>query len=261
MNDATVERMVFISHSHLDRDFAIKIQRVLARYGACTYLDQDRIQAGDVLPEQLLQGIAACNVFLLLWSAAAAGSSWVAGEWNRAYVLKKKIVPYVLDGAPMPEVLENLLFITPQDRDVGDAQLLRTVYGRDFLPDPRTLFPGKWRASVDVSGLASADYDLELRASGQVVGTGGAINSGIAGELAALLPKELGIPQFMEMRFTVDGSWSYEQEAKVLHLEFSVHGLGQHQQEQLAIMATGYEKHAITGRDLQNRAWRLQRLP
>ena len=41
---------IFLSHSHNDRQFATELQKILEDQGGETYLDQDKIQAGDILP-------------------------------------------------------------------------------------------------------------------------------------------------------------------------------------------------------------------
>ena len=84
---------VFISHSHRDRAVATDLQRVLMKFGAQTFLDQDKIQVADVLPDRIQQGIEWCNTFLLIWSSSAAASDWVGKEWNAAYELRRKMFP------------------------------------------------------------------------------------------------------------------------------------------------------------------------
>lgn len=77
------------------------------------------------------------------------------------------------------------MYITLKDQEFGNAQLLTTVFGKEFAPDPATLFPGHWRASVDVFGMAQGWYDLDLRANGQLEGEGGVGQSGLAAQLVS----------------------------------------------------------------------------
>jgi hypothetical protein len=67
-------------------------------------------------------------------------------------------------------------------RVVEDAQLLTTVFGREFTPDPTTLFPGWWRASMDAFGMIQATDDLQLRENGQVEGEGGLGGRGVSAD-------------------------------------------------------------------------------
>ena len=243
---------VFISHSHHDRHLAYELQSVLEGYGAETFFDQDDIQIADELPSKIREGLSWCDILLLLWSANAASSDWVMKEWNMAYDLRKKIVPYVLDGTPLPNPLDNLVYLEVGDREHADAKLLRTIIGP--VPPPPTLFPGRWQASVDALGMGGATFELELRENGQVEGTGRLSKSGLIGGLA-----DETLRQLMEMDVPIHGSWSYDQVTKVLTLETSTSILGQKQDDTVKIKTTGREK-AIVGEDLGGRSWKLQRV-
>ncbi len=248
---------IFLSHSHRDRHSATELQVVLETQGAETYLDQDKIQARDTLPERIREGINWCDIFLLIWSSSAAASDWVEKEWDTAYDLRKKIIPYSLDSTPLPASLQNLVRVEADDRERGDAKLLRAVFGRDFTPDPTTLFPGNWHASVDAFGKVQGTYDLELRANGQVEGKGGISNSGVVGQIAG----QMGMSGLLSMRIPFHGSWSYDRGLKILTIETSTGVVfGQQHNDTIRIRATGHEKGAITGQDLAGRTWTLQRV-
>lgn len=249
---------IFISHSHQDRHIATDLQVILEKYGAEIYLDQERIRAGDILPDKIKEGIAWCDTFLLIWSTSTSSSEWVEREWSMAYELRKKIVPYVLDSMPLPPGLNNLVYIGAKDRELGNAQLLTIVFGEQFTPDSRTLFPGQWQALVDVYGMGQGTYNLELRANGQVEGDGGVNQSGLLGQLGA----QIGITEFLKMRYPLHGSWSYDQAMQLLTLDITMmaSGFGQQSHDTVRIQTTGYEKGAIIGKDLVGRVWTLQRV-
>lgn len=253
----SIHPKIFLSHSHRDRHSATELQVVLEKQGAETYLDQDKIQAGDILPERIREGISRCDTFLLIWSSSAAVSDWVGKEWNTAYDLRKKIIPYSLDSTPVPAALQNLVRVEADDREHGDAKLLMAVFGRDVTPDPTTLFPGNWHASVDAFGMAQGTYDLELRANGQVEGNGGISNSGVAGQIAG----QMGMSGLLSMRIPIHGSWSYDRGSKTLTIKTSTGVVfGKQQNDTITIRATGHEKGAITGQDLAGRTWMLRRV-
>lgn len=247
---------IFLSHSHRDRHVATELQAVLETYGAETFLDQDQIQAGDILPERIQVGISWSEIFLLIWSASAAASNWVAKEWDSAYDLRKKIIPYSLDNTPLPATLQNFVRVEADDRQHGDANLLKAIFGREMKIDPTTLFPGHWHASVDVFGMVQGSYDLELRANGQVEGTGAIEQSGVAGEIADLL----GMGGILSTRIPAHGSWSYDQRSQILTLNVTATGIGPKNTEILRIRTTGRERGAIQGQDLAGREWTFQRV-
>ena len=248
---------VFISHSHTDRNFATDLNRVLVKHGAKVFLDQEHIEAGDPLPSRLKDGIRWCNRLLLLWSAAASRSRWVREEWDYAYNQKKKILPYVLDGTPLPDVLDNLVYIESQDRKVGHANLLSAVFGKSFKPtNPAELFPGLWRARLALQGLGEATYDMELRKNGQLTGNGSMGQSGVFGQLAL----QGGFGHLLNMKIPLHGQWSYEDMTRILTLDITASGFGTTNHEVISIVTTGQERQALQGRDLAGRPWLVERL-
>jgi hypothetical protein len=244
--------IVFISHSHRDRHVAVELQGAVEENGAETYLDQERIEPGARLTKKIRDLINSCNTFILIWSASAASSTWVRREWKLALESRKKIIPYCLDSSSLPPELEDLVYIDLRDREHGDSQLLRTVFGRGFRPiDPTKLFPGHWRASANIGGIMEATYDLELRENGQVEGTGGLSQS------AVMAP---GAEDLMKMRIPFHGSWSYDPGAKLLTIKSTVTLMGRKDRETIRVHTTGHEKGAISGQDLGGRIWTLWRV-
>ena len=249
------KKLVFVSHSHTDRDFALELQKALREAGAETFFDQDRLDAGDDLPVHLARAIVRCTVFLLLWSKHSASSRWVSREWNSAYQLRRRIVPYRIDSSPMPQELDNLVHIDISDRRLGNSALLRSVFGRDYVPDTVALFPGQWMARVDVFGLGSATFNLELRQTGQVTGEGWLDRGGVA--QAPI--DSLGLGFLSDLRFPVTGKWSYDAGPRALTLELTSEGFGQSNTEIITVQTTGHERHTIVGKDFRGRTWMISR--
>ncbi|MEW8003971.1 MAG: hypothetical protein AB2827_14450 [Candidatus Thiodiazotropha sp.] len=154
-------------------------------------------------------------------------------------------------------MLENVVYVETSDQDHANNQLLRAVFGPGFSPpDPSTLFPGRWVANVDALGIVQGNYELELRANGQVEGNGGVSDTGIAGEIA----RELGMSNLLTTRITVHGSWSYSRGAKLLTIEITTSIVtGQQQKDTIRNRTTGHEKGEITGEDFAGRTWTLRR--
>jgi hypothetical protein len=255
--ETAVTSKVFISHSHRDRVVATELQSVLTRYGAETYLDQDKIQVPDVLPNRIRQGIEWCNNFLLLWSSSAATSEWVGMEWNTAYELRRKIIPYCLDSMSLPPALENLVYVDRKDSQVAHVGLLRAVFGKDFTPSSIEIFPGRWRLTLNAFGLGTATDDLELRANGQITGSGKVDQGGAIDSLI----KSLGASDMLNLRFSISGTWGYEEHTEILMLDMVAHGFGQEFREKVQVRTTGREVGEIQGQDFSGRTWKIRRLP
>ena len=247
---------VFISHSHVDRQAATEIDSVLLQHGAETYLDQRQIEAGDVLPDRIEEGIRWCSVFLLVWSVSASRSKWVKNEWKEAWRKEKRIVPFSLDGTKLPTPLDALVYVDSGDRKLAYSKLLTAVFGKTFTPLSGEIFAGTWEATFDAFGLVGGTSILELRRNGQVVGEmqmsqGGVLGPGLEG---------LGMGNLLNMKFPISGRWTYESKTRVLELNTTSSGFGTQGSDTVRIIASGNETGPIQGQDLSGRTWTLRRI-
>jgi len=248
---------VFLSHSHVDRKTAAYIQKILEKNGVRTFLDQHQVVAGQELKERLDLGLVWCDKLILFWSTHASDSEFVQWELKRTQRLMKDIVPYVLDGTPLPWQLEGLVFVDRSDQEHGHAELLRAVLGREWKPQDRAaLFPGHWHAECNVLGFGEAEYELELRANGQIVGNGG-VKPGFMGGFAAQDPV---LAQALSMRFPITGTWSYDDREEILKLDTTSTFMNQSNHEVVTIHTTGQEAGWLVGQSLSGMPWRLQRV-
>jgi hypothetical protein len=249
--------IVFLSHSHVDRDMAVKLQAVLEKSGADTFLDQDHIEAGDVLPDRIVNGIESSDALLLLWSVQASASAWVRREWETALRRGKRIIPYKLDSSRLPAALEDRAFVEPGDQMHAHVGLLRAVFGASFTVAGPHPFPGKWHAELVIAGVGAATYEIELRANGQIHGTGQMQPVGLLGTFAT----QFDFSAVLSTPIPVHGSWTYESVADVLTLTLTATAFGAEQTETIEIRATSREAGSIEGSDLAGRTWRLTRVP
>lgn len=246
---------VFISHSHRDRDMASYLQMVLEKNEVRTFFDQHQIVPGQELRDRLGLGLIWAEKLLLVWSQQSSLSDFVEWEWRRARFLMKEIIPYSLDQTGLPADLDGLVYVDQSDSKHGHAKLLRAVKGRSWQPDPETLFPGQWLAQMNIAGFGEAEYALELRANGQIVGSGHINESGFLGDLAG----ELGVGNIMGMRIPVTGTWAYDDRENVLELDITASLMGQANREKVRIHTTGQESGWSEGQTLGGLPWRLRR--
>ena len=250
------ERRVFLSHSHRNREFATELQALLQHYGAQVFLDQDEIQVGDDLPQRIRAGVTRCDIFLLIWSAASASSIWVGREWDLAYRLRRRLIPYLIDRTPLPPGLDNLVFMDVSDRTLGDAKLLTSVFGSTFQPDLTTIFPGRWRLTIEAYGTVGGIYDINLRLNGQIEGEGGVNQDSQVFQMM----RQLGLASMATMRILVAGSWSYDRNTQMLTLMINASGWGQQHSSTVKILVEGTDHDTLTGQDLELHTWTLRRL-
>jgi hypothetical protein len=246
---------VFISHSHKDRKTASYIQKILQKNDVPSFLDQHQIVAGQDLKDRLLNGIIWCEKLLLFWSRHAKESEYVQWEWQHARLLMKEIVPYKLDQTQLPPELHGQVFVSIADQKHGHAELFRSILGRGWKPDETTPFPGYWHAELSLAGFGQAEYELELRANGQIIGTGRIKEVGFAGRLA----HTLGVSQILSMKIPITGTWSYKDRENILEFNITATFMNQISNEVVNIYTSGKERGWLQGQTLGGLPWRLRR--
>lgn len=108
---------VFLSHSHLDKSIVQRIGNDLGGLGCYVWLDEERTLAGDSIPDCVVAGIQACDIFIVFLSESSIQSSWVKKELRIA--LKKreqmgsdfKIIPVLLENCELPVALEDDVYV------------------------------------------------------------------------------------------------------------------------------------------------------
>lgn len=108
----TKRRIAFISHSSKDKPFVRKLAADLTAAGVSIWLDEQRIRVGDSIPDQIAQGLAESDIFLIALSDNSISSEWVKRELNNALVTeiarrKVKILPLKLTECQIPEVIRD----------------------------------------------------------------------------------------------------------------------------------------------------------
>ena len=107
---------------------------MFADRGIDVWFDKWEIKAGESITGGIGKGIEECDVFVLLWSAAAKGSGWVETEM-RAAIRKRvddhafRMVPVMLDGTALPPLLADYRGFTL--RNISDLENIV----REICPD------------------------------------------------------------------------------------------------------------------------------
>jgi hypothetical protein len=101
----------FISHSSANRSVAVRLEKALEAGGLSVWLDDSEIRLGVLLGKELRDSIRNARVLLLLWSEEAAASRWVNTEWLTAFLVRRFIVPCSLDSTPLPQCLQNSVYL------------------------------------------------------------------------------------------------------------------------------------------------------
>lgn len=101
----------FISHCPSDDAQAAEVQRRLEAEGLGARTDLSHAPTGAPVDRELLAGIRASDLLLLVWSKAAEASNRVAAEWLVALQEEKLVVPCSLDETEFPTCLRNARFV------------------------------------------------------------------------------------------------------------------------------------------------------
>lgn len=117
---------IFISHSHVDNEFGIRLYDDLLRVlekGDTVWYDRKELKLGDRWQKKIKEQLAKSNVFILLMSRAARKSGWVNHELeeaiNRTVAGRGKLfIIYCDDCSPVKSLETHFQSITckyPQD--------------------------------------------------------------------------------------------------------------------------------------------------
>ncbi len=107
----------FISYSHLDRDFAVRLQRALKDSGKDIWVDESDIRSGARWAEELKSAIEDADSFVFVISPDSVASEECKQELSYAAELNKRIIPLNLRLTPLvdlPEAIKAVQFVPPR---------------------------------------------------------------------------------------------------------------------------------------------------
>jgi hypothetical protein len=97
---------VFISYSRANSVRVQPLVELLRREGHRVFFDQTEILVADKWKERLSRAVASSRVLILCWSREASESEYVRYELFRAEGLKRRVLPWLLDGTALPSLVE-----------------------------------------------------------------------------------------------------------------------------------------------------------
>ena len=113
----------FISYSHLDREFAVRLRDALRDAGKRPWLDETEISGGTRWSEALERAIQRADAFVFVLSPDSAGSPECRRELEYALELNKRILPARIAETPaeaLPPRLAEYQFIPSRGLFGGD---------------------------------------------------------------------------------------------------------------------------------------------
>ena len=176
---------IFISYSRQDSAAVEPLVKALRARGYRVFFDQASIQVGEQWKARLGKAVRASRVCLLCWSEHARNSEFVAFEYSRAEGLGRPVLPWLLDGTPLPQMIEIHGVVEREPAKAAElfrpslgiklsvrralqaalALLLLAMIGfaywRTHLPPPPWEFTGQVTDSATKAPLAGVEVDAE----------------------------------------------------------------------------------------------------
>ncbi|MEV7773510.1 TIR domain-containing protein [Kitasatospora sp. NPDC086791] len=169
---------VFLAHAPADADRAAALDARLRAGGARTALDESRDLSDGLPAEPVLQELGACDLFLLLWSRAAADDPHVLEQRRYAASFDKPCLVWPLDATPLPPGEGRVEQLPPgSDARAADAAVHRLLGTRPATAGPATgrdpadagsVEPGHWTIESDEPSGDSLDVRLTASADASV---------------------------------------------------------------------------------------------
>ena len=135
---------VFLSYSRRDEARVRDVEAALTGLGVQVWRDKREIVAGETFIGEIEAGLNESRCVVVFNSQMAIASNWVQREWNVALTLNMRIIPVLLDDAPVPLMLRPVSYI--EFRDHGQlAEIVRQiaagVQGDSAEPPPAPAAP------------------------------------------------------------------------------------------------------------------------
>jgi len=86
-----MKNSIFISHSSRDTDFVIELRRAMEAKGLYNFIDSRELRGSNELAQKIHTAIEEAKAFIVIISADAFNSAWVAEETRYASQIKEKI--------------------------------------------------------------------------------------------------------------------------------------------------------------------------
>ncbi len=99
---------VFISYKHEDGDFAENLSNRVRKEGFKTWVDNDRLNAGEDWRAEIDQAIKNAFALIVIMTPEAKSSEYVTYEWSFAWGAGVKVIPVIFKQTPLHPRLEAL---------------------------------------------------------------------------------------------------------------------------------------------------------
>jgi len=157
---------VFVSHASEDKErFVTEFATRLRKNGVDAWLDKWEMLPGDSLIDKIFEeGLKEAQAVIIVLSENSIKKQWVQEELNVSAVNRiskgTKIIPIVLDGCNVPEVLNSTLWESISDTDSYDTsftRILSSIFGVTDKPALGSVPEHVHSRYHEIGGLTKAD--------------------------------------------------------------------------------------------------------
>lgn len=147
---------VFVSYSTHDLKNVAELQQSLAGTGVELFVAEHSVLPSERLSDRISSAIAACDLFVVLWSANAKASDWVSQEIGKAHSLNKKILPLVLtEGLNLPGFISDLKYLPVYKDPTAAIQQAQAIVLEGFRSKKAELERQKQSEALTLLGLGA----------------------------------------------------------------------------------------------------------
>jgi hypothetical protein len=146
---------IFISYSRRDVDFATKLFQALEKAGYEIWLDRMDIRTGSRWDDEIVKGLNASQIFLVLLSNSSSASQNVKDEIGYAIDHNMQIVPLLIEPCEIPFRLRRVQYVdfTIKRYEEGIKAVLMIL--RTAIPDVPSRLKKEERKPMDPAALAT----------------------------------------------------------------------------------------------------------
>ncbi|MCB0118773.1 MAG: toll/interleukin-1 receptor domain-containing protein [Anaerolineales bacterium] len=145
-----MSQQVFISYSHSDADFANELCKAIESAGYEVWLDRTDIQTGSHWDDEIVKGLNASQLFLILLSNRSVASQNVKDEIGYAIDHNMQILPVLLEACDIPFRLKRYQYVDVTSLKEKNKTILENV--KSMLPISK---PEKEKKTMDPITLAA----------------------------------------------------------------------------------------------------------
>ncbi|OZQ77439.1 toll/interleukin-1 receptor domain-containing protein [Paenibacillus odorifer] len=147
---------IFISHSHIDKNFVEHLSYELINQGFYLWVDNYELEPNQTLDTSIHKAIDECSHFCFVLSASSVSSEWCLNELRLVLEKEKQeqrqcVYLLLLEDCTMPRQIKNrlsvdfrtsfdsgfnkLLFFLRKEKDLSYGNIYDDLYKRDYAMD------------------------------------------------------------------------------------------------------------------------------